>query len=228
MQHLYSISLILLSGCQALLSETELTILRGLQQKQKLNFQGIVDLNQDPTVDGLANRKKVRRILDCLIALGLVVELNRDEWKQGRSLYFGLTEKGQAQLIRAVLARVTLATGALREITAPLVSDPTALWEWQRMIQEKTLQKEPTAKIKERGFYGEEEDVRELKLAQAYYEPLEEATRNMIEIYLLLHESYRQFKKEPRITKRPVVGILPETEKLKVWWNHPFEELKET
>lgn len=100
-------------------------ILKALFEKERMNYREITYLGINPHA--------TRRELDGLVHEGLIKEEGREKWKQGKKLFYSLTEKGRAEYIRQAFDTLNKTLIDIKEISDAILSDPEKLEEWKKI-----------------------------------------------------------------------------------------------
>lgn len=168
-----------------------------------MTFQQIVDLG--------IRRNTARLKLDKLIRRRLVHEEGRENWKQGKKLWYSLTEKGKKECMCIALNNLNESFKVVEKLTAELLSAPSRLEEWRKMSREAFFD----VKITE-DMPLEERFKRFNEYTEEWYGALRRALRSMHEIFIKICLPFAILKAFPdadyfiRINTRGGVHIIPE------------------
>jgi len=185
-------------------------ILSALLEHDRMNYQKIVALG--------IRRRNARIRLDKLKRKGFVREEGRKEWKQGKQLFYSLTDKGREEFFRQALGNIKQSLRDIDRIAAKVFSDPKLLEEWRDSAQE-AIRKvakndtvplpkriEQTARMREGNFGSFRNALRTMhQISLKLF-----ASRKTFEMFEKLHEDFYLQVKE-----NGVIDIISENEILK-------------
>jgi predicted ArsR family transcriptional regulator len=159
------------------LESEDLIVLNALLRRLRLTFQEIVGLRD-------FNRNQTRKRLDRLIERGWVEEENRKSWKQGRKLWFALTQKGRDLLWKNTLDSVKASLEIIDLLASETLSRPQELAALREEARHTihTIATDESMSFRERVWQT-------AKKREAYFGPLRKALRTMHQITLKLFAS---------------------------------------